>query len=1119
MDDEDNKNIQPENKIDERLASRFNPKSAERSAGKTQMQSASGDVAEQENFYNPEPAGVQKEQQRSFTEGAKVVARKKSLWALILFFLGGGGFFTIFSGFVGPIAVVENMVSDLDDKLASYQLRDTAMARNRFAAARDKQKIIKGCTTISLRCKFATIGTNEEARFKRAGVIINGEKVSIAGFGSRKIAESYEFRGKTYTAGEMTKALRTDRDLFNAVHRANNMKFISYADKAFTGRVLERFGLSKKPPGLKGSTKDRLNQLLTAAKTTSASDLKFTAATDADGKPIDGQYTLVDAEGKPVAGPYTEAQKAKIEKNLANVKATKVPPKGLSELAGAASILGYWDVACSINNILGAGTVAAKVAANRDMVKYGWDISSRVHQIKAGDGTVEDGQLIGEFWGNADARREVLGLTETAQAQKAVYVDNPDYGKSAYDSELIKMSLNGGVAPITQMQKQFSLGFGMRTLLYGLTTTSKITDIVTNLGPVHGCEYIQNWAVRGIGIGVSVVAAIFSGGTITSGQVAVTAGLIAGMFIVSKLVNNAISGSPLDVLDDENEAVGRGDATWTGMASLESISAQSVGMQPGNAEELQAYSSLAKEVNDQYIALEADGASPLDATKQGTFLGSTLRSMYKNIGFSLNATTLSRIPSVIASGLMPNVGAEPVDPSRFKRCDDKDLFELGIDADVQCNVRYFMPKKDLQLDTDKVAAWMESNGFVPVNTVDGIPEGYTPPDARTQQGLLESTLRGATIGQFVSGVDLPNDYARFLEYCAYRTVPYGKTFEEANLIGGAGEDWITGKKCREKSQQMSYFRVYTLDRSLVEGLDEDYTTPPVQASAVSGDGIRVASFNIRGASHDKEKPGSLPWPQRMIKTVAVINGSSLKDKRSIDIVGMQEVQAVQRAALKNQLPSYQFYPKNAAVQNPIMWNSEKYEIVKGAMMENLKYFNNKALRAPYVILKPVGAPDSEGFYVLNTHDPARQPYAEDRYDNAVQHRKFITGLKTSGKPIIFTGDFNSGFSRRSGGRDNITWRNLDKNLTYCILTQGGFMNNAFDMSPKRPVKCPNPGNDNAVDHVYVSPDITVNKFFKTGNNGSDVHDTQIADISLPSTVSASKKSTLLEKIGALIYGH
>lgn len=278
------------------------------------------------------------------------------------------------------------------------------------------------------------------------------------------------------------------------------------------------------------------------------------------------------------------------------------------------------------------------------------------------------------------------------------------------------------------------------------------------------------------------------------------------------------------------------------------------------------------------------------------------------------------------------------------------------------------------------------------------------------------------------------------------------------------------------------------------------TIPGLSTGSVS---MRASSFNLLGASHTTN------WSQRMTKSIAVIDGSSLKDKQPLDIVGLQETTAVQQNSLKRQLSNYSFYPEDSSVQNPIMWNSSKFALVDGGLMPNLKYFNNNPLKAPWVLLKPVGAADASSFYVLNTHDPAHKEYAKERYDNANQHVDFIKKIKSSGKPIIFTGDFNSGFSLRSQARENITWQNKNANLTYCILTKGGLMNNAFDMSPKRAVKCPNPGNNNSVDHIYISPDVSVTQYFtvSAGSNGSD-HDTQIADLSLSSSTAGSSTSQM-----------
>ena len=364
------------------------------------------------------------------------------------------------SGVLAPFMLVESASSDLNDKLAATQVRSGYINRNKLLSTRQKAKVIKGCTTLSIRCKFSTVGSREKARLNRAGIEVISNEKSLFG---REIPDKYKFKDKTFTADQWAKELRTNQAALNAQTRANNMKFINFADNAFITRVLGRFGLSKAPPGVKGSVSDRINQLLTAADTSTASDLKFEPVTDSDGNAVKpARYNLIDANGEVVGDhQYTQKQKTKAEDSLKKIKATKTPKPGIKELAGAASILGIYDLTCTINNMLGAGTVAAKVAANQDLVKYSWSVFRLVHKIKSGDGTVEDGQVLGKLLSDTDNRNKIIDLAKTAKTKTDATKPNPNYGKSAMDSELVKMSINGGVAPHTESQKAYSLGFDL----------------------------------------------------------------------------------------------------------------------------------------------------------------------------------------------------------------------------------------------------------------------------------------------------------------------------------------------------------------------------------------------------------------------------------------------------------------------------------------------------------------------------------------------------------------------------------------------------------------------------------------------------------------------------------
>lgn len=265
--------------------------------------------------------------------------------------------------------------------------------------------------------------------------------------------------------------------------------------------------------------------------------------------------------------------------------------------------------------------------------------------------------------------------------------------------------------------------------------------------------------------------------------------------------------------------------------------------------------------------------------------------------------------------------------------------------------------------------------------------------------------------------------------------------------------------------------------------------------------FRIATYNVLGSGHTEGYVG------RADASVNVITSNQ------IDIVGLQEFQPDQRTYFLSKLSNYDIFPganisnKNYRVSNSIIWNKDKFSLVSSGYQPNLGYFCSRQMDAPYVRLK--NNQSGQEIYVLNTHDPAnsdnndcknRAPY--DRYLNAQEHLKLMKKLSDEGVPVFYTGDFNSRYSLKEDTTENGSpYKGKAKNLTYCILTSGGF-NDAYDVFEKRDVTCPNstpPGAGSGIDHVYTSKDVGVTgyKTVPAGENGSD-HPTIMFDISIAS---------------------
>jgi len=264
-------------------------------------------------------------------------------------------------------------------------------------------------------------------------------------------------------------------------------------------------------------------------------------------------------------------------------------------------------------------------------------------------------------------------------------------------------------------------------------------------------------------------------------------------------------------------------------------------------------------------------------------------------------------------------------------------------------------------------------------------------------------------------------------------------------------------------------------------------------SSVPGE-LSIATYNVLGSTHTKGtgEPGVV----RIEKAVKLIL------EHGFAVVGLQELQADQRAKLMNQLRpfGYEIYPdppnygRNGAAppkihsDNSIIWDTNQVTAVKGAESRLEMPYTHHGIRRdiPVVLLRDNTT--QQVFYVVNTHDPAGPLYGHPRlrWLNAKQHAADMDKLVAEGKPVFFTGDFNSGFGVRTRG--NTTYQDLRPNLTWCIMTESGSMLNAYDAWKGRggiqadgtveacPQQTTAERGIGVVDHVYVSYGVPVSDY-------------------------------------------
>lgn len=858
-------------------------------------------LSEKENssgLYEPSNTVGAKKQPASAKDIASKLLRRKGIIGAGVALIGGGGIMaSFFSLALGPIHFIESVFPDINDWLSPSTAAERSITRHKLIKGA-KHGAVKGCSKLSIRCKFKTFSKTEITRMERAGIKVKGEKNIIG----RTVASEVEFHGQTFTAEEWANELKTNRLARQAQLRANNMSFRGLSSRGPFGKVMNRFGITKKAPGLKGSKQDRLNQLLTAANTNDPGKVKFVDVVDDSGQPTgksvidDGTLTLEDGtvkesslkEGMPT---YSEKDKAKAQKNLGSATAKSTPPSKTKRAAlGAASILGYADLACSVKNMVVAAGVAAKINNQMNLIKNLQGVISLTGKFKAGEASPEDAEALGQFFMETDSRKTIDSIdpesvTHEGQAAKVTQVNNPNYKKNAMDSSLLAMSVNGGYAKQNETTARYALGASQNALISatGLSNFMSSVDTITNGGEI--CSFVQHPVTRIIGTIIAVGAGAATGGGSLGWQAAITAAMMVSMAILESWLNSALTGDVLTGMAED--PVGRGEAVWTAMAGMGSATSQAYGMAPATVNDLRASHYETTQIKQEYIALEKEDAknNPFDVTNRFSFLGVIGRNLgYKKGSLLAPAMVLGNSLRILNPA--NRAYASSFNERRFQQCDDEEYKKFkdseGLAVDVQCNVRYFTPSEDLQKiqDPDAVVDYMENNGYIPKDSEDGLPGGYTPPNMRQAWGTISNTLYGATLGGFFDqrALMLTNDYAKYLEACVYRTAPLGETGEESGLIGGLG-DWQDGSRCAERSEMVSYFRAFTLLSGVGDTVDEEEGTETNSVATTlskNGEGIVKAgemffdykyyyggpafhsSVDIMKDTIEKVKNGSLP---------------------------------------------------------------------------------------------------------------------------------------------------------------------------------------------------------------------------------------------------------------------
>jgi len=216
-------------------------------------------------------------------------------------------------------------------------------------------------------------------------------------------------------------------------------------------------------------------------------------------------------------------------------------------------------------------------------------------------------------------------------------------------------------------------------------------------------------------------------------------------------------------------------------------------MPPANSDQLKSYLAISNEVKQDYIAVETYEArdTPFDITNQYSFLGSLVRKI-NPIAIKSTASVsgaLTNLPGLFSTALVslvPNASAvtyQNFNEARFSRCEDEGYRELGLDADIFCNIRYHMSPEQLAMEPDTAAVWMIENGHI---EEDGSPKS--------------------------------EQYEKWIKFCTEREDGWGETSDSED-----NSDEAIGKTCVQQNEFTKHAPVFWMDKAITDASDNQST--------------------------------------------------------------------------------------------------------------------------------------------------------------------------------------------------------------------------------------------------------------------------------------------------------
>lgn len=719
---------------------------------------------------------------------AKLLRGTGSVVTVLALLFGGGAVAILSSSSLAIVEMKEVVTMALNDQLHAVDSRSSSIFK-----AKMKSPTADPCGAIKICKSFETMSTKEVEQFEKGknGIKIDRDMISHDRGKVTKITYTDDTGKALKITGpdELQKALNDNIEFKAAWTKGYNPKYESLSD-SLVSKVLYRFKASKNEDISGKNDEERQKKLNSAVGGYENENAKPITET----KDKDGNTTYTDENGHPIAASDVEAankMESRIEKYASSGGTAGVLKKAV---VGGVAVDGVADTACTVFNGIRHVSSASKLIKAAQAARYALGIAfTPADKIKAGAATEGDTNFVGNTLMATSPSSQVLDeskLAHTSASSKPPTIANPDTG-NAFDSKGYKLAAGETVGKLDATDSQFMLaGGGAPSILD--TVTRDIAKTVNGGNPNPNalskkCGYIQSWFVRG-----GALAAGFITGAVTLGiSTLVIGGASFAVSLAAPLIESALADIMTGDVFKDISGYKSGDGIYVGGAALLGNVAENRGMAPVTTKAGADYLAENRQTTAQYASLESYMArtTPFDISNRYSFLGSIVFGLVPMVQQSRSSagmammTLASLVPKTFGSIVQP-VGA--VSNNYFGQCNDMMYQQLGIQAGPFCEVRHYMSNKELAMDPVQNVVWMAKTGNI-------------DPDSDT--GAAKDN------GQ-------PWNYVKFLDQCAHRTAGWGEVEE--------GEDGGDGSNCLNPAYEdlNEHFRVYTMDQSLNESMDE-----------------------------------------------------------------------------------------------------------------------------------------------------------------------------------------------------------------------------------------------------------------------------------------------------------